>query len=372
MQRILATCWDRGPANNVGPVVKALRDMDIHVDLFAGGPAKTALEHSAIEYQPYLAAEDTVSSCGRPAILYAGMDSNIRLPGFEVAKELEAQGVDCPFAFQGDFWGEGLYWRDKWAQLVPTRFFGNDQRDVELSRITFPLMDPVNALPLGWPWIDAYSDYSQIDTRARSLRQKLAIPEKMPVVFFAGQLDRTGEVIASLVRAIIAINRPVCLLSRMHPVMLLEYDQEGKWSAEYARYNAAVDEFTRWGKGNYVLCNDPYDVKDCIALATVVTGAFSTILIEAGIWRRQVIAILYPEVGMAEWLRTDGEAMPEFPLVELGCAAKATSDSELRGLLGEAYVGNLHERLRPNQERHLMASGDNAQKIAENIISLIR
>lgn len=370
---ILSTCWDAGPANNVGPVVKLLRQKGIEVQLFAGGPAKDALAGQKVSFNSYITAAEAIESIGSPALFYSGVDCNDRMPGFEVAQAFQEMGLNCPVALQSDFWGNGLYRNEYWSKLTPTRYFGNDRRDIELARIAFPKTDPANVLALGWPWLDGYRmDEPEISSRGQKLRQELGIPEEDVVVFFAGQLNRTGEVMESLVRVIKKIDQPIWLINRLHPLMMASNDPEGKWQAEWTRLEAANREFEKWDKGKLILGNNPYLIKDLIAAATVITGAFTTTLIEAAAWRRQVVAILYPEIGMAEWLSvTGGGIMPEFPLTELGCAAKAASDDELEQLLTKAYSGKLTIELRPNQEEQILSSGDNAAKIATEIISMM-
>lgn len=371
-KRILSACWDAGPANNVGIVVKALRGMNIPIDLFAGGPAKAVLQGMDVQYLPYVDAKDTIATCPDATLFYSGVDCNDRMPGAEIAHELMSQGKDLPILLQSDFWGAGIYRNEEWRNIKPTYFFGNDPRDAEIATVAFPLMNPKNALVVGWPWLDAYADQIQIGDNATRLRQQLQIPNGMPIVFFAGQLNRTGEVFASLVKAIIELDKPVCLLGRIHPRMLPENDAEGKWQNEYTAYQTSVEAFQAWGKGKYLLCNNPYKVEELIALADVVTGAFTTVLLESCVLRKPTIAILYPKVGMAEWLSvTGGKVMPEFPLTEIGCAAKADWDEKLKVLLKQAYTGELGKILEPNQIQHFKSDGGNAQRVADQINALL-
>lgn len=371
MEKILAVCWDAGPAKNIGLVVKMLRQMDHNVVLYAGGPSVAVLNGLSVEYLFYISAEETVRSCHDAKAFYSAVDCNDRMPGEEIAHLLMEQGNKMPILLQSDFWGAGLYRNDSWRDIVPTRFFGHDKRDVSLSRQAFPLLDPDDALIYGWPWVDAYSDFSEIPVREKNLRQMLSIPEKMPVVFFAGQLNRTGEVWESLVNAIIALDRPVYLLSRIHPRMLAQNDPDQEWKKEFDRYQSGVDRYLAWGKGKYKMCPDPIEVKDLIAVSGVTVGAFTTVLLEATAWRKPTISILYPQVGMAEWRRVTHDYMLEFPLTEQGCSAKATTDRELERLLGEAYSGTLEEKLRANQDKHFRSDGKNTYRVAEEIVSFL-
>jgi hypothetical protein len=372
MKKVVAVCWDAGPANNVGPVVELLRNNHVVVNLFAGGPALSVLDGMKIQYNLYRDAPGIVSTWDeRSTVLYGAIDCNDKLPGVEIANELKRRGVKWPILLQNDMWGGGLYRNEEWRGIMPTRFFANDYRDAELGQIAFPLMDPKNALAIGWPWIDKYSDRTEVPKRSQSLRERLSIPEGMPIVLFAGQLNRTGEVWESLIRAIIALDKPVYLIGRMHPAMLPERDKDGRWSAEYKRYQEAIENFNRWGKGTYSLCNNPYEVKDLLAVSDVVTGAFTTMLLEASLWRKQVIAILYPNVGLQEWRDVTNGVMSEFPLTELDCAAKASSDQDLMSLLNDAYSGKLASALTPNQEKHFRSDGKNAERIANEIIKFL-
>jgi hypothetical protein len=367
---ILATCYDRGASNNVGPVVKALRSRGVEVNLFAGGPATAALERTGVRFIPFTTARLAIAADRKSTLLYAGVDSNDRLIGYEVASEMLKAGISCPVALQSDFWGSGIYHQKKWSELTPIRHFVNDRYDAKLAERVFPKMHPRNIRPISWPWLDNYhAGEDEIKKRGARFRQTQGIPEGMPTVFYAGQLGRTAEVATSLIRAIIGLDQPVCLIGRLHPIMLRE---ESNWADETSRYNEAIAEFQRWGKGKYILGNDPLDPKDLIAAATVVVSMFSTVLIEAAAWRRQNIAMLYPEVGMAEWLVNTGEGIiPEFPLVSLGCTARAANDEETASLLADCYTGQLRAKLEPNQEKHINATGGNAERIADELASLI-
>jgi hypothetical protein len=60
--------------------------------------------------------------------------------------------------------------------------------------------------------------------------------------------------------------------------------------------------------------------------------------------------------------------MPEFPLVELGCSAKATSRGWLRWLLEIAFDGKLG--FESAQRKAFRLDGRNAERVADFIQSL--
>ena len=99
-----------------------------------------------------------------------------------------------------------------------------------------------------------------------------------------------------------------------------------------------------------------------IAASSVVLASYSTVLVEAAALRKSAIAVLYPDT--AEMYR-ELAGMWEFPLVSLGCCAKATNREELCYLLQSAFGGDLG--LRENQEKIFRLDGQNARRVANFI-----
>lgn len=369
MRIVLATCFDTGPANNVGPVVQALRRRGIEVAFYAAGPATDALAKAGIEFRPYTTAEEALDSCGEVGLFYGAIDCNDRLTAFEVVQEMESRGFTCPVNLQTDFWGAGIYKKDEWSKIAPDRVFCNDPRDAELAEVTFPRMRN-GAYAMGWPWLDAYSrELDEIVALGKRTREGLAIGSDETVVLFAGQLNRTGMVFAELVAGVVAANQPVTLIARQHPAMLPERDKDGKWEHERDEWEAARAFFDRWGKGKYLDCTGPaYNVQDLIAASDLVVGAFTTTLIEAAAWKKQVIAILFPESGMREWREVTNHMMDNFPLCDLRACGYAGNAGELKQLLERSYAGDLGRTLDVFQSTHIKATGGNAERIADEII----
>lgn len=370
MRPVVAVCFDAGPANNVGPVIRCLHKMGVYPHVYAAGPAEDVLKNLDIEFRPYTNARELVSAHAQDdVLLYSAIDCNTTMPGAEIAAELEARDIHWLIHLQNDMWGGGLYKNYEWKNICPARFYANDPLDAKMAITAFPFIHPSDALITGWPWLDKYRDRSKIPALAQSLTARLEISGNMPIIFYAGQLQRTGEAFASLVRAIISLDKPVHLIARLHPAMLPSRDPDGKWLTEYHIHENAARDFQEWGKGRYSMCNGPdgYPLPEQIALADVVVGMFSTVLLEASAWRKQTIALLYPEVGLQEWREVTLGVMPEFPLTELKCASKADSDETLQRLLSMGYTGELEDQQRPNQETHFHCDGENAQRIASDI-----
>jgi len=368
--KILSACFDAGPANNVGPVVQVLRQRGVEVISYAVGPATDALAKAGIEFLPYTTAEEALDSCGEIDLFYGAIDCNDRLPSLEVVREMKRRGITCPVNLQTDFWGSGIYKKDDWSTIVPTGVFCNDKLDAELAHITFPRMPISDTFIEGWPYLDGYNcELTEIDALGKRTREGLAIGSDETVVLFAGQLNRTGEVFAELVAGIIEANQPVTLIARQHPAMLLERDKDGKWEHEREEWKVACASFARWDKGKYLDCTGPaYNVRDLIAASDLITGAFTTTLIESAAWRKQNLALLFPKTGMQEWLDVTKGLMGGFPLCELGACGYADSLDELTRLLSLGYSGKLGEQLMPNQIEHIKANGGNAERIADEIM----
>jgi len=371
--KVLSVCFDAGPANNVGPVVECLRQRGIEAILFAGGPAASVLEKAGIEFLPYTTATAAIDACDQFDLFYGAIDCNSCLPSLEIILEMKERGIICPVYLQTDYWGSGIYRVDEWKQVTPDRVFCNDQRDAELAELIFPKMAPANALASGWPWLDAYkTSPSEIADMTKQAMEDLGIDPDEIVVFFAGQLNRTGKVFTELIEGIVAVDQPVLLIGRQHPAMLLERDQDEKWADERKQWKSALSKFEQWGKGRYLDCTGPnYNVQLLIAVSDVVVGAFTTTLIEASAWRKQTIAVLYPESGMQEWLDVTKGSMSNFPLCDLGACGYANDSNELVRLLRLAYRSRLDDEIGSNQSKCVVANGGNARRVADEIMRQI-
>lgn len=152
MKKVVSVCYDMGPAKNVGPVVVALREKGIEVELYADGPAVGYLRASHIDYRHHSSAKELVDAHFKTTpVFYSAVDCNERMPGAEVFRELKRRGLSWPILLQGDFWGTGIYRNEAWFEIKPERFFANDAIDVKLSYHAFPKLEAGDSLALGWP-----------------------------------------------------------------------------------------------------------------------------------------------------------------------------------------------------------------------------
>lgn len=351
---MLVVCKDPGGVNAVLPVYDALVRGGGSAVLIASGKAVELLQNGSCSFRWYPSAEAALVDIPNPAALVASMCSSGSSSEIGRALVPLLRGR-CPTIAVQDFWGAGLRttWKD--AALHPDSIVVNDHVDAAIVQRAWPDYKLDRIAVLGYPALDRYAcmDVGAISSRVRA---ELGIASEEPVITFAGQLHHSGAMLADVARAIAGVGQPVCLIPRAHPRMRNDAPHEvSRWEAAIAQFQSGrcITDTTRWS------------TSEIVAASTVVISMYSTVLIEAASVRRPTIAVLYPDVGMAELLESTGGIMPEFPLVELGCCAKAVDPESLRIAVGDAVSGRLAKRLRPAQERVFQLDGKNAERVAE-------
>lgn len=345
---ILAVVKDPGGTNGVLPVVRELRQSGFEVHLVGNGKAVEILSLANEPFTAAESAEEILNRFGRPEALITSMCSQGGI-GRDLVPLLRGQ---CPtFALQ-DFWGARLL--TDWADLKyrPDYICVNDTVGVALAARAWPDFSPNRILTTGYPAIDRYANFS-VPAVAEKARALLGIVSYRPVVLYAGIVKRAGDILAEVVAAVNDLNVEVTFIPRMHPRMPDDAPEElPKW------YKALADFKNGYICADSSACN----LQSLIACANVVLSAYSTTLVDAAALRIANISVLYPEVGMARFLEETGGLMKEFPLVELGCSAKAACRDELRALLSQAIRGELG--LVAAQQKHFQLDGQNARRVA--------
>lgn len=346
---------DQGGTNNVVPVADYLGQAGIGVLPVANGKAVELLQGRAGVFNART-ADEVLARYPLPKVLVSSMCSEGGV-GRDLAISL--RGRVKTVAVQ-DFWGARLWtvWSDPrcWsdyitvndgvgAKIVDDAWRGYDRRRVRIT---------------GYPHLDSFASFDVRGTAAKT-RSTLGLGDDRPIVLFGGQVKASGEMLAECVEALNEIGTPVVLMPRQHGRMQKDAPEE------VAKWERALTQFR---SGTIESASGFSDIRPLLATATVVVSAFSSILVEAATIGKPVISMLYPEVGMKRFYEETGGGVKEFPLVELGCAAKATNRKELIGLLNMAFRGGLG--LEVNQRRTFRLDGKNTQRVAEVVTKLVR
>lgn len=104
-----------------------------------------------------------------------------------------------------------------------------------------------------------------------------------------------------------------------------------------------------------------------IIISDILISMFSTALIEGAFLRKQIIALLFPDAGLAELRKT---GMQTLPLTDLKAAHKASSTENLKAGLWLAVQNKLP--LLKAQRHYFLNQRGNPQRAANFITSLIK
>ncbi len=206
----------------------------------------------------------------------------------------------------------------------------------------------------GWPGFDEYSGY---DVRRVSgkVRASLGLNGDWPIVFLS--VDNNpgiGELCLDVVKALSKIDSPTYLVPGWHPGFDRSVPEE----------RPAVEAALAKLKVGRIVDRREVLTSELVTAADVVVATYSSLLAVAAALRKQVIAVLYSETGLAQMQIEMG--VLEFPLVTLGCAAKAGNRDELREILERALAGGLS--LEEAQRQTFRLDGLNARRVAELIV----
>lgn len=344
---VWAVCKDPGGMAGVLPVVKKLREMGQEVLFIANGKSAELLQGKA-EFVVYDKIESLLAENPPPKVLITSMCS-----GGGVGRDLVPllRGKTKVIALQ-DFWGARL-WTD-WAdpKFRPDYICVNDVVGKRIVPDAWPDFGDDQIIITGYPAQDVYAgfDLKAASAKARSL---LDLPDK-PIILFGGQLKKSGEALAELVTVLNEIGKDVCLIPRGHPRMKDNAPEEmPKWEQALLSFRS----------GTLIADSSACDPQSLIAASDIVVSMYSTMLVEAAVLRKQNISLLYPEVGMQDFLKETGGGMKEFPLIELGCSAKATNRQKLLQYVKQALDSDLG--LKPAQEQSFKVDGRNAERVVQ-------
>jgi len=351
---IWAACKDPGGLNVVLPVVKALR-VKYPVNIVTNGPmvAENLLSQNepfiyagslgeAVEFMDLLSTELFFTSMCSSGI-------GIELSGY-------LKGL-FPTVMLQDFWGAWLsdFGEDHQAEYICV----NDKTDAGFVEKAWPNFPKNNIKITGYPSFDKYASIDCVSIRQK-VYSELKLDPTRPMVLFAGQLWYTADALHEVVYALNQIRRDVYFVPRFHPRMM----RTPEWEREKTN---CLDALSRY-RGSLIEDTYMFDGPTILAAADVVTGMFTTMLLEAAALGKPNVSVLYPDSGMKQF-RAECPNLSEFPLVEMGCTYKATKGDELVQALSRVLENS--NELRANQEKNFKLDGQNTKRVADFIESLL-
>lgn len=348
-ERIVFVCRDVGGANALLPVADLLNKKNqIRWLVQEDGRGKDVLKNLGRDFEIYSfsgqASKDNIAAVVSSMCSKAGQDLARHFKGF------------CPIIAIQDQWTAGLndIWTDPCCR--PDYILVNDRLDRNFVLKTWPGYGENRVVITGYPALDKYVNLD-INGIKTSVKKRLSLIENKPIVLFAGQWWQTGHAITELIKALNDLRLDIYLIARPHPAM------KDNTPEELPLWNDALANF----KSGTLVDSSSVGISDVIAVSDLVLSMYSTTLNEAAILRLPNIAILYPGYGLKVY--QDVSKLYEYPMVSLGCTAKAQNREELKRLVRTALTGDLG--LRSAQEETFHLDGKNALRAAEFILSLL-
>lgn len=371
-KRILAVCQDDGGTNGILAVVPVLRTMghQLVIGCKKGSRAATRLEGKDKElfiFPPDSSAYIMAASVGLGGelehmiksfdLLLTSMCSGggigrELIPTFKSLGKPTVALTDYPLGAQlRPFFCDPRY--------QPRFVCVNDGIEADLIRRAWNT-SPEFIKITGYP---AFDKYAALDVEAEEarVRKALGMDRLVSIVLLAGQFPLTDFVAWEVVHALNVLDGELYFLPRPHPRTRENAAHEiPGWQramAGLSKSRLIVDFFGQFA-------TDPAPL---VAAAQLVISPYSTMLAEAAALRKDNIALLYPKL----WAQLTSVVpdLEEFPLVSLGCTARANNQAELRNLLYKSLSGGLG--LRGAQEKHFKLDGQNARRVAEFVASVL-
>ena len=373
MAKIWAVVKDTGGTKAVLPVVVALRALGHEVQVIANGISVTQVgdDQRAAGFISVTTAGEVLERLGAPPhMLVTSMCSEGGV-GRDLVPLVRPHNTKV-VAVQ-DFYGAEML--RAWAALEhrPDYICVNDSVGAEIVVRAWSDFTPERVWITGFPALDRYAAlYKPNATNTlmdEALEQSCGIPPGTTRVLFCGEKEHTGHAMIELVAALNEIGHPVALIPRMHPAMTRVAPQEVE----------PTETALRGFNSGYIVHNsERFTTDELILTAEVVVSMSSTSLMEAAVCRRKALAILYPDHGarrfqeVTGFLPSDKPLIPEVPVVELGCCAKATNREELTAVMRRLLRDGPDADMLAAQKYHFKVDGLNAHRAAQRITALLK
>jgi hypothetical protein len=352
---IVTVCKDRGGWQVVEPVAALLQEMGYQVVRVADGLSEKIYAGAKVKYQTFATTQQFFKYFQRKKwidVLITSMCPRNAL-GWRLVPFAKATGT--PVVAIHDRWDTALWQHFGPIEYHPDFICVNDDLDKQLVLSAWPDFNADQVWVTGYPSLDRYRKFD-VEKISHKTRKKLALKDNDPLVVFAGQRD-TADVLLETVKAMNQIMQPVNFVAREHPSMRSDAPEEiPKWLASLATFNS----------GQLIDSSAVKNTDHILAAADVVLTMTSTALLDAAVMRKQTIALLYHDRGMADYLTRVDNQISEHPLISLGCVAKAGNAQELMILLSDSYNNRLG--LFDSQVKNLVVDGNNAARVVENLL----
>lgn len=352
---IWAVCKDQDGTNGMLPVVAELRARGHHVDVITNGWAATNID--GYHLAPDEIDEELFRERPLPHLLLTSTCSQ----GGTGMHLIEHMRRRCLTIALQHIWGGalcGVEWND--PRYRPSHILSNDRIGLEIMRRAWPDFPPENIHEVGFPAMDRYAGLD-VSAMRRRVREEYGLSDERQVVLFLGGGNTTSGTLTAVVYALNLLCKPVTLIVRPHPRMRTDF------LGEVPAWDAALSAF-RMGT---LVTEGPVPIDEAIAASDLVIADASTAQITASFMGKPSISVLYESLGMGEYRRQCRGLVPEFPLVTLGCVAKAENDRSLCTLLGR-FLLTRDLGLREMQESVFACVGSSALHAAEAIERIVQ
>lgn len=212
--------------------------------------------------------------------------------------------------------------KESWHKHQPDIVLTNDEVSKKLVLQIWPGLDQTNIHLPGFPALITPSSAEAVN-----------LGTELPVITFAGQLQKTVATLGKVVEALNRLPFEVALAPRKHPAMAEVPAEEEQW-------NPTLELL----QPRHKIIMPEIGISDLVASSTVVLSMYSNVLLEAYFRGVPPIAVLFPELGQAQLEADAGISPLEHPLVELGAYHSAKNPDELYNHLTNACEGKLRNQ----------------------------
>lgn len=356
--RVWVAVKDVGGMNSVMPVVRSLRSLGHAVAIFAEGRSVELLGEDVFCRFAVDGQETTKETVNRFKAYAGKSDAILTSLCSDGGRNLVSylRGRVKTFAVQ-DLWGARLQkeWKDEHSH--PDFMFVSDDVDRDITLKAWSDYKPERVIVAGNPAFDALA-YCDVPAGAQQAKEALKLDLNPMVLFLVDYLPGGAEDLENMVRALNEVGQQVNFIPRFHP----DYKNRAP-KGDPEKCEVAIGQFKA---GRIVRNTRKLDLMSLLSAATVVVGAWTTVLVSAAHLRRQVISLMFPELGQASFREyVSGSLDFPYPLVELGAAACARNYEELVVTLRKSFENKLG--LERAQVRALRLDGRSADRIARFI-----